>query len=239
MNPVLSMSVLSSFQDAAKNHPLWNHPFLVRCSHEQLTLSEVRALAVQMYHFCNTFHRILATILASCPDVDAQHVILENLLDEMGGGDPQASHPELFKRFTRALGIDDATLVELPLTPGTNNLIETYFSLAPRYDYLIALAVVCFASEGIVGILYQQIQQGILGATELSDDALIFFEMHIHVDDSHAANLAALLEPRITSPQQIHTIETAIVQALDARIQFFDDIQRQTAHMQPTQLVNV
>jgi pyrroloquinoline-quinone synthase len=108
--------------------------------------------------------------------------------------------------------------------------------LSNRYGYLAALGAVCFASEGIVRTLYTQLQQGIAGATALPPEALAFFDVHIHVDDSHAANLAALLEPRITTARQVREIEIAITQALDARVQFFDGIQRQTVRIGHTEL---
>jgi pyrroloquinoline-quinone synthase len=227
----LPLSVIDTFRDTAKNHPLWNHSFLNRCRTERLTLPEVRVLAMQMYQFCNVFNRILASIMARCPDAEAQQVILENLIDEMGEGDPSAAHPELFRRFTRALGIEDEVLAKTPPEPETLQLIETYLNLPYQFGYLAALGAVCFASEGIVGTLYTQLQQGIIGATELPEDALTFFNVHIYVDDGHAAHLAALLEPRITSAQQVREIETAIVRSLDARVRFFDGIQRRTAQM--------
>jgi pyrroloquinoline-quinone synthase len=230
MNSV-PMSILDTFRETAKTHPLWKHPFLTRCRTEQLTLPEIRILAVQMYQFSNVFNRILAAILARCPDAEAQQVILENLVDEMGEGDPNVAHPELFRRFTRALGIEDAALAAMSPEPETLHLIETYLSLPHQHGYLAALGAVCFASEGIVAALYAQLQKGIIGATVLPEDALTFFTVHIHVDDSHAAKLAALLEPRITSAQQVRDIEAAILRSLDARTRFFDGLQRQTAQI--------
>jgi pyrroloquinoline-quinone synthase len=226
------MSVLDQFRDTAKSHPLWNHSFLTRCRTERLTLPEIRILAVQMYHFSNVFNRILASILARCPDAEAQQVILENLVDEMGEGNPSAAHPELFRRFTRALDIDDAMLAGMSPEPETLHMIETYLALPYQHSYLGALGAVCFASEGIVGTLYTQLQQGITGATTLSEDAMAFFTVHIHVDDGHAARLAALLEPRLTSVQQVRDVESAIIRALDARVQFFNGVQRQTAQVE-------
>jgi pyrroloquinoline-quinone synthase len=222
-----SLSVLDSFRDTARSHALWSHPFLTRCRTEQLTLPEVCILATQMYHFSNVFNRILAGILACCPDPEAQQVILENLLEEMGEGNPALAHPELFRQFTRSLGIEDAVLAQMQPAPETHHLVETYLNLPHRYGYLAAIGAVCFASEGIVGALYTQIQQGIIGATVLPKEALTFFDVHIHVDDGHAAKLAALLQPRVTSAQQVREIEIAIAQALNARVQFFDGIQRQ------------
>lgn len=232
MNP-LSSSVMKSFRELTGVHPLWNHPFLTRCRAEQLTLTEVQVLAVQMYKFSKEFNRILAGILSCCPDESAQLVILDNLFDEMGQGDLKCAHAELFRRFTRSLGIQDEMLAAIPPLPETDALIETYLKLPHQYGYLAALGAVCFASEGIVSSLYRQLYQGIVCATPLSKDALAFFEVHIDVDDSHAAKLAAIIEHRITTNEEAIEVNRAILEAMDARVQFFDGIQRQVAENLP------
>lgn len=234
-----SSSVMQAFREVTADHPLWNHEFLVRCRTGQLTLAEVQVLAVQMYKFSKEFNRILAGILACCPDEQAQLVILDNLFDEMGQGDSSLAHPELFRRFTRELGINDKTLANLPTEPETRHLIDTYLNLPHQYGYLAALGAVCFASEGIVSALYTQLQAGIVGAAFLPKEALLFFDLHIDVDESHAAKLAALIEPRIVGTEAAMDVNRAILDAMDARVGFFDGILRQTmplsymAHLTP------
>ncbi|MBD2163348.1 iron-containing redox enzyme family protein [Calothrix membranacea FACHB-236] len=219
----------NSLREITVNHPLWNHQFLTRCRTGNLSLPDVQVLAVQMYKFSKEFNRILAKILSCCSDEAAQLVILDNLLDEMGQGDLSQSHPELFRRFTRTLGIDDNTLAALPTAPETRALIETYLRIPFQYGYLAALGAVCYASEGIVSSLYTQLYKGISGSTPLPKESLIFFEVHIDVDDSHAAKLAAVIEPHLnTNDENIDMqIKQAILEAMDARLQFFNGIERQ------------
>jgi pyrroloquinoline-quinone synthase len=223
----ISSLVKNSFREITDNHPLWNHEFLARCRTGNLFLPDVQLLAVQMYKFSKEFNRILAGILSCCQDESTQLVILENLFDEMGQGNVNQSHPELFRRFTRALGIDDKTLTALSTAPETLALIETYLRIPHQYGYLAALGAVCYASEGIVSSLYTQLYKGIVGATPLPKESLIFFEVHIDVDDSHAAKLAAVIEPRISMSEEDIKVKLAIVEAMDARVQFFNGIQRQ------------
>jgi pyrroloquinoline-quinone synthase len=230
MNPSPSLT-MQSFSALTQNHPLWNHEFLLRCRTGQLTLPEVQVLAVQMYKFSKEFNRILASILSRCPDENAQLVIMDNLFDEMGQGDLNQAHPELFRRFTREIGIADDALAIAPTAQETLNMIATYLDIPHQYGYLAALGAVCFASEGIVSSLYSQLYRGIVGAAPFPKESLVFFEVHIHVDDSHAANLARLIEPRVTTQEQAAEVNRAILQAMDARVQFFDGIQRQVANL--------
>lgn len=220
---------MDSFRRLTERHPLWRHPFLEQCRDGELTLAEVRVLAVQMYKFSQAFNRILAGIMACCPDESAQMVIMENLLDEMGQGDLTHAHPELFRRFTRSLGIDDGTLQITPPEPETQAMIDTYLALPQQYGYLAAVGAVCFASEGIVNSLYTQIRQGIVGVSPFSAEALSFFEVHIDLDDDHAAHLEALIEPRLKTVEDSICLNRAIKKAMDSRLQFFNGIQRASA----------
>jgi pyrroloquinoline-quinone synthase len=227
----LSLPVLETFHQVTKNHPLWNHELLIKCRSSQLTQDEVKIMAIQMYKFCKEFSRILATIFSHCPDVSVQLTILENLYDEMGEGNARSTHPELFRHFTRALDIDDRTLEATPAAPETVNMIQTYMNLASEYGYLAALGAVCFASEGIVNSLYTQIQKGIIGAATLPREALIFFDLHIDLDCDHARKMAELIEPRLSTAEEAIDIHRAILDAMDARVEFFNGILRQMSQL--------
>jgi pyrroloquinoline-quinone synthase len=223
----LSLPILQTFHEVTNKHPLWNHPFLAQCRNSELTQAEVQVLAVQMYKFCKEFNRILATIYSCCSDVTVQLVILENLCDEMGGGNPDKTHPALFRHFTRALGIDDQTLESIPTAPETHNLVNTYMRIVHEYGYLAGLGAVCFASEGIVNTLYTQLQEGIRGAATFSEDALIFFTLHVDLDHEHADRMAQMIDEKVSTTEESIDINRAILEAMDARVEFFDGIQRQ------------
>jgi pyrroloquinoline-quinone synthase len=212
------------FRRIAEAHPLWRHPFVERCRTGQLTLAQVRVLGAQMYKFCHEFPSFLAMALAACPQEDVRIVIGENLWEELGEGDPQRAHAALFRRFTRALGLEDAQLSVVPALSETTALIATYRNLSDRYGVLGILGALCYASEGIVAALYSYIQTGLLQAAPFDSDALMFFEVHIHVDGGHADKLESVLLPMLRAPQDELLVEEAIRTALDARCRFFDGV---------------
>jgi len=218
------------FRQVAEVHPLWRHPFVERCCAGQLTLTQVRVLGGQMYKFCQEFPRFLAMALASCTHEEARMVIGENLWEELGEGDPQRAHAALFRRVTRALGVDDAQLSALPAQPETTALIDTYLNLSERYGVLGILGALCYASEGIVAALYTHIQTGLRRAELFDREALMFFEVHIHVDNGHADKLESVMLPMLRTPQDVFLAEQAIRTALDARCRFFDGVLRAAEH---------
>jgi pyrroloquinoline-quinone synthase len=223
----LAPDAADRFSQIATSHPLWRHPFVERCRAGQLTLDQVRVLGAQMYKFCHQFPSFLAIALAACPQEDARIVIGENLWEELGEGDPQGAHAALFRRFTRALGIDDAQLTAVPAQPETSALIDTYRRLGDTHGVLGILGALCYASEGIVGALYTHIENGLLQASAFDRDALMFFEVHIHVDDGHADKLESILLPMLRTRSDELLVEQAIRTALDARCRFFDGIMRE------------
>jgi pyrroloquinoline-quinone synthase len=218
--------VSARFKQVAAAHSLWRHPFVECCRAGQLTLAQVRVLGAQMYKFCREFPRFLATALAACQHEEQYMVIGENLWDELGKGDPQQAHAALFRRFTKALGLDDAQLSVIPAQPETTALVDTYMDLTRRYGVLGILGALCYASEGIVGALYSQIQRGLLRALPFNKEALVFFEVHVHVDDGHADRLESILLPMLRTQHDMQIVELAINDALYARCRFFDGVLR-------------
>lgn len=217
------------FRQLAQAHSLWGHPFVERCRAGRLTVEQVRVLGSQMYRFSREFTRFLAKALAASPHEEARMVIAENLWEELGEGDPERSHVALFRRFTRALGLSDAQLAAIPPTPETAALIDTYLGLSDRYGVIGILGALCYASEGIVGALYSQIEAGLLSTIAFEPDDLVFFDEHIRVDDGHADHLEAVLLPCLGSPREVEIVEAAIQEALDARCRFFDGVLRAAA----------
>lgn len=218
-----------AFRELGRQHPLWKHELLERCRSGRLGLAEVRTLAVQMYKFSREFSRYLAAALAACAHEEARIVIAENLWEELGEGDLAQSHPVLFRRFTRAIGIDDKTLEATPPEPETQALIDTYLGFAERYGVVGALGAICYSSEGIVGALYSHLQNGLVRSIPFERDALVFFDLHIHVDDGHAAQLEKVLGPLVRSREDFDRVSAAIQQGLDARCRFFDGVLRAAA----------
>ncbi|HTP94624.1 MAG TPA: iron-containing redox enzyme family protein [Burkholderiales bacterium] len=212
-----------------REHPLWNHELIKRCRSGRLTLTEVRTLGAQMYKFSREFSRYLAKALAVCPHEDARVVIAENLWEELGEGDPARCHPALFRRFTRAIGIDDERLELIPAEPETQRLVDTYLGFADKYGVLGALGAICYASEGIVATLYSQIERGLVRSISFKKDDLIFFDLHIHVDNGHANQLESVIAPLMTTPESFEVVTRAIREGLDARYAFFDGVLRAAA----------
>ena len=66
------------------------------------------------------------------------------------------------------------------------------------------LGALCYASEGIVAALYSHIEKGLLGAVRFEKSALVFFDLHIRVDDGHANGLHPARAQRLVGLEPFH-----------------------------------
>src|SRR5438046_5574073 len=110
----------------------------------------------------------------------------------------------------------DAQLAAVRVEPETKALVDAYRNLSDAFGLLGILGALCYASEGIVAALYTHIQTGLLRAAPFEREALMFFEVHIHVDDGHADKLESVLLPMLHGPREVHFVEQAIRSAMDA-----------------------
>ena len=156
-------------------------------------------------------------------------VIADNLWDELGEGDMARAHPVLFRRFTRAIGIDDARLEQIPAEPETRALIDTYLGFAGKHGLVGSLGAICYSSEGIVATLYSHLQKALMRTITFKPEDLIFFDLHIHVDDGHAKQLEEVIAPMLRTQADFDAVTAAVKEGLDARCRFFDGVLRASA----------
>src|SRR6476660_5923295 len=103
---------------AAKN--LLKHPFYLAWARGELSKEALSDYAKQYYHHVAAFPTYLSAVHAKCDDQPTRKQILSNLIDEEAGS---PNHPELWKQFANALGVDE---VDTPKQAETKNLIETF-----------------------------------------------------------------------------------------------------------------
>ena len=89
--------------DIAEKH-LLKHPFYLAWTRGELSKEALTDYAKQYYHHVAAFPTYLSAVHAKCDDQPTRKQILQNLIDEEAGS---PNHPELWKQFANALGVDD------------------------------------------------------------------------------------------------------------------------------------
>src|SRR5438046_4802946 len=111
--------------DIADKH-LLKHPFYLAWVRGELSKEALTDYSKQYYHHVAAFPTYLSAVHAKCDDQPTRKQILSNLIDEEAG---TPNHPELWKQFANALGVDDVDLAKTEKQLETKNLIETFRSV--------------------------------------------------------------------------------------------------------------
>ena len=89
-------------------HPALRHPFLERFGDGEADEEGVRVFAIQYYRHVRVSRLYLAALISNCRDDEGLQLALAGILfDEYGHLNPDETHPALYRRFLRALGIGE------------------------------------------------------------------------------------------------------------------------------------
>src|SRR5437588_2713788 len=101
-------SLLAELHRQRDEHPLWRSRFLRLMAAGSLSMSDLRHVFGQYYHYSRNFTRYIAALMARCPDDYFRARLSENLWDEGGGAKPELRHAQLYRNFlAQGLGLDD------------------------------------------------------------------------------------------------------------------------------------
>jgi pyrroloquinoline-quinone synthase len=169
--------------DIAGKH-LLQHPFYLAWTRGELSKEALTDYAKQYYHHVAAFPTYLSAVHARCDDQATRRQLLDNLIDEEAGS---PNHPELWKKFTEGLGIQDVDLARTARQPETSNLIETFRTVCGERSTAEGLAAL-YAYESQIPAICESKIDGLKKHYGFSDPAYYqYFSVHIEADREHFA----------------------------------------------------
>jgi pyrroloquinoline-quinone synthase len=195
---------------------LKSHPTIEKIERGELTQAQLRHWATQLF-IGNKGHNanILGLIYAKCDDFPARKAIVENLIEEELGqiSGANRSHPELYLEFGEALGIPRAELLHAKMSPDATAMVHWMYWLAESKPWYVTLAGISLGSELFNPDAYVRVIDGLKRHYRLSDDALMFFSVHVKVDKDHGDSSAGSIFkaiPESAAPETLWAVETHI-----------------------------
>ena len=173
------------FEIIGRNLPTEIDAFWMELFSGTLSREGLRHWAKQMYFMTEHFGRYASAIHANCDVFAVRHVLAETIWEEHGEGRERKDHPELFRKFARAIGITDDELAAAEPLPETSALLDWLLDLCRHRHFVEALAGFGVAVEGQAnkGIpIFVQVFRDKYG---LDDDAIEFWTTHAHDDVVH------------------------------------------------------
>jgi pyrroloquinoline-quinone synthase len=198
-------------QDIAEKH-LLKHPFYLAWARGELTKEELTDYAKQYYHHVAAFPTYLSAVHSKCDDQPIRKQILSNLIDEEAGS---PNHPELWKQFAEALGVNDVDLAKTDKQPETKNLIETFRSVCSNESTTEGLAVL-YAYESQIPAICESKIDGLKKHYGFTDPkGYEYFSVHIDADKEHSAAEREMLSAKIDN-RNIDNVRASVNRVLDA-----------------------
>ncbi len=210
--------------DIAEKH-LLKHPFYLAWTRGELSREALRDYAKQYYHHVAAFPTYLSAVHAKCDDQPTRRQLLANLMDEEAGS---PNHPELWKQFANALGVDDVDLATTDKQPETRNLIDTFRSVCGNGATAAGLAAL-YAYESQIPAICESKIDGLkkhYGFTDPKDYE--YFSVHIEADREHSAVERRLLANKIDGGN-FEFVRASVQHILDALWEMLSGVCRRHA----------
>src|SRR5882762_9733482 len=210
--------------DIAEKH-LLKHPFYLAWTRGELSKEALTDYAKQYYHHVVAFPTYLSAVHAKCDDQPTRKQILQNLVDEEAGS---PNHPELWKQFAAALGVEDVDLEHVEKQPETKNLINTFRSVCSDNSTAEGLAAL-YAYESQIPAICESKIDGLKKHYGFTDPTgYEYFSVHIEADKEHSATEREMLTDKIDN-RNIDNVRASVNRVLDALWEMLSGVCRRHA----------
>ena len=210
--------------DIAEKH-LLKHPFYLAWVRGELSKEALTDYAKQYYHHVAAFPTYLSALHAKCDEQLTRKQILSNLIDEEAGS---PNHPELWKQFANALGVNDVDLARTEKEPETSNLINVFRSVCSNGSTREGLAAL-YAYESQIPAICESKIDGLKKYYGFTDPkGYEYFSVHVEADKEHSAAEREMLADKIDN-QNIDNVRASVNGVLDALWQMLSGVCRRHA----------
>lgn len=210
--------------DIAEKH-LLKHPFYLAWTRGELSKEALTDYAKQYYHHVAAFPTYLSAVHAGCDDQPTRKQILSNLIDEEAGS---PNHPELWKQFANALGVDDVDLVQTEKESETKNLIGTFRSVCSDKTTAEGLAAL-YAYESQIPAICESKIDGLKKHYGFTDPKHYeYFSVHIEADKEHSAAEREMLSTYVDN-RNIDSVRESVRRVLDTLWEMLSGVCRRHA----------
>jgi pyrroloquinoline-quinone synthase len=178
----MTTDFFSRLDAVISEYAVLSHPFYQAWNAGTLTNANLQEYAKQYYRFERNFPRYVSAVHTGADDPTIRMQLLENLLEEEWG---ESNHPELWLRFSDALGSKREDVRSAAAYPETVSLDSTMMDLCRNYSTLEGVAALYAYESQIPEVSKTKID----GLTKFygveSDYGLSFFKVHSEADEIH------------------------------------------------------
>jgi pyrroloquinoline-quinone synthase len=190
-------------------------PFMIDFAQGKVPKENLARFAASYCYQVDNFKRFVAQVYANAEPRDVRELMLENLWEEHGEGDPSRDHTQLVAKFARALGAEIPGPYDVEPIAESREWIDRILRVCREEPFVVGLAAVSFGIEfrtqtmALLGQIYRE-QYG------LSEDDLEFFFMHLEADEEHAGRAIELVRKYCTTEDLLERCKAGVREVLEA-----------------------
>lgn len=208
-------------QTVLARRSLAGNPYFAALSAGELDLEAFRRTQEQFFFAVTFFPRPMAALVGRIPQPHQRLDILHNLLEEHGDFDVAAFHHTTFREFLHRLGSDVDALESTALWPEVRAFNSVLTSACVLDEIEVGIACMGIIEQAFAGIS-ATIGAAVVERGWLSPERLVHYRLHAAIDERHAEEFFAVIEPSWAIPQRRYFINQGL--ALGAYI--FDRLYR-------------
>ena len=194
------------------------HPFYQAWNCGVLTKTTLQSYAKEYYQHVKAFPTYISALHSRCDDLEIRRCLLINLIDEESG---YPNHPDLWKSFALAIGVDQNELDIHKPEAMTKELINHFRNNCRDQSLAIGIAVL-YSYESQIPVICQTKIDGLKKWYGLQDsESYRYFSVHETADVEHSDAEKKMLLSMI-QPGEEEMILEAVDTTLNALGNFLD-----------------
>jgi pyrroloquinoline-quinone synthase len=193
-------------------------------SREDFLETQIQFLSAVAY-----FSQPMLALAARLPPGEPRRVLLENVADEQGGGDPARSHQATFLELLRRLGADRAAVERLTPGPEVRAFNALLYGLCLGNEPNTALAALGIIEDLFAGIS-AELGRAMVARGWLPEGEVVHYATHEKLDPRHAEGFYQLLEePCRQSEDAARQVRQGLELGGYAFLRLYEDLHRARA----------
>jgi pyrroloquinoline-quinone synthase len=204
-----------------KKADIFDNPYFRALRDGSMSLESFRRSQEQFFFAVTFFPRPMAALVGRIPDPKARIDILHNLVEEHGEFQEELYHHTTFQQFLRTLGSAPKELTGMPVSPPLRafNSVLTAACVLDELEVGVAcMGIIEYAFAGISAV----IGKAVVERGWVSADRLVHYKLHAEIDERHAEEFFAVIEPHWDDARRRYYIE----QGLELGAYIFDRLYR-------------
>src|SRR6266850_3196157 len=186
---------------------IWRNLYLQSLQDGSMSLESFRSSQEQFFHAVTFFPRPMAALVGRIPNPKARIDILHNLVEEHGEFNEEHFHQTTFQRFLRSIGSDPEKINAPSAALRAFNSVLTSACVLDELEVGVAcMGIIEHAFAGISAIIGQAVVQ----RRWVRQEELVHYALHAQIDERHAEEFFAVIEPRWEDPERRYFIEQGL-----------------------------